>query len=121
MLISAPIARSASRRPRIMRSNGEKFAICVFAFATRSPTNPDGSSIIMLGPRGSPNIWPLPLYFLITRPMKKRRRSAIAKATNTPITAARSGTNAVIAEPTNSAYCETRSPFTVNIGRIVES
>lgn len=46
------MAIKATASPMIKRSNGEKFAICVFAFAVRSVTKPTGNSIIDGGAEG---------------------------------------------------------------------
>ena len=49
--MSAPTAISARESPMIKSSNGEKFAIWVFAFATKSVVKSVGNSIIPGGAR----------------------------------------------------------------------
>lgn len=54
ILISAPMAKRASKSPITNKSNGEKFAIWVFAFASKFVTKSVGNSIMYKWGEGCP-------------------------------------------------------------------
>lgn len=83
----------------IKSSNGEKFAICVFAFVINEAVKPTGNSIIYARVEGVP-LYYMTQSYLIARTIVNRNIFNIAKAMNTPDIIAMSGKNACIAPVT---------------------
>lgn len=97
----APTAISARPTPIIKRSNGEKFAICSFAFVTKSVVKFTGNSIIECGFEGKTHYCDsIPRYFIFI--MNKRSWFAIPNAKNVPAIVAIRGKKATIALVTKS-------------------